>query len=786
MRAVAPKGFRPKSTALDAKVRQLMSTAVEHHRAGQLPQAEALYLQVLRMAPRQADAIQLLGLIAQSADKHEAAIALFDKSLAIQTHNPAVYSNRANSLRVLHRREEALEDFAEAIRQDPQFANAYSNRGIVLQDLGRHEEALASFDQAIAIHPGFAAAYSNRAFSLQTLGKVEAALENCERALQLDPNLAEAWFHRGNALIGMQRYQAAVESLDRALALHPKYVEAHATRGGALHRLNCNEAAVESCNRALALDPKNLPALVNRGAALHALNLNEAAVESCDQALALLPNCPQAQINRGASLFRLKEYPAALESTEEGLRLDPDFENLLGLRLHLETLLCDWKKFDAHLQEMHDKVAQGVKAVAPFIAAVMSDSAAEQRRVSEIYLRDRFNGSVPLPPLAPRAKRDRIRIGYFSADYHDHATCHLIAELFEKHDRSKFELIGFSFGRDTQDAIRQRIVQGLDRFLEVRPYSDRDVAQLSRQLEIDIAVDLKGFTADHRIGIFAHRAAPIQVNYLGFPGTLAADFIEYMIADATTIPPESLKHYSEKIAYLPNSYQVNDRKRKIADTVYTRANVGLPESGFVFCSFNSNYKITPQVFDVWMRLLRRVEGSVLWLMEENAWVADNLRKEAVARGIAPERLIFAPRMPLAEHLARQPLADLFLDSLPCNAHTTASDALWAGLPVLTCMGETFASRVAASLLRAIDLPELITTSLSEYEELAVSYAMTPGRAAAMKQRLQQNRLTTPLFDSETYTRHLEAAYTAMYERYHAQLPPEPISIAADATGSARN
>jgi predicted O-linked N-acetylglucosamine transferase (SPINDLY family) len=347
-----------------------------------------------------------------------------------------------------------------------------------------------------------------------------------------------------------------------------------------------------------------------------------------------------------------------------------------------------------------------------------------------------------------------------------------MAELFEKHDKSKFELFAFSFGPDIKDSMRARVEAAFDQFIDVSTMSDKEIAEFSRMLGIDIAIDLKGSTKDHRFGIFSYRAAPVQVSYLGYPGTMGAEYIDYLIADKTLIPEESQKFYTEKIAYMPHSYQVNDRSRVISDRVFTKQEVGLPEEGFVFACFNSNYKITPDMFDVWVRILQSVEGSVLWLFEENKTAAVNLRKEAQKRGLAPERLVFAPKMELSEHLARHKLADLFIDTLPCNAHTTASDALWAGLPVLTCMGESFASRVAASLLNAIEMPELITSSLKEYEELAVALGKDPKRVKALKQKLENNKLTTPLFDSSLFTKDIENLYMQMSQRSQLQMVPE--------------
>jgi predicted O-linked N-acetylglucosamine transferase (SPINDLY family) len=370
----------------------------------------------------------------------------------------------------------------------------------------------------------------------------------------------------------------------------------------------------------------------------------------------------------------------------------------------------------------------------------------------------------------------KIRLGYYSADYHEHATAFLTAGLFERHDRSRFELTAFSFGPPREDAMRRRVTAAFDRFVDVRSRSDQEVAQLSRELAIDIAVDLKGYTEGARMGIFAHRAAPVQVSYLGYPGTLAAPYIDYLVADETLIPSETRAFYTEKIAYLPHSYQANDRQRSIAERIFTREELGLPSRGFVFCCFNNAYKITPAVFDVWMRILRRVEGSVLWLLLDNERAAENVRREAEARGVSGSRLVFAPSMALPEHLARHRAADLFLDTHPYNAHTTASDALWAGLPVLTRSGESFAARVAGSLLKAAGLAELVTTTPEAYEALAVELATDPIHLAKLTVGLSRTRLAVPLFDTELFARHLENAYTQMYQRSVRGLSPEHLHV----------
>jgi predicted O-linked N-acetylglucosamine transferase (SPINDLY family) len=417
------------------------------------------------------------------------------------------------------------------------------------------------------------------------------------------------------------------------------------------------------------------------------------------------------------------------------------------------------------------------------------DSPSIQRRVAEIWIYDKHPGNPRLGPFAPSLEdasgvsgakpetpEKKIRIGYFSADFYNHATSYLMAELFERHNQVKFELIGFSFGPQTSDTMSKRIAGAFTKFIDVRSKTDLEIAQLSRTLKIDIAVDLKGFTQGQRAGIFAYRAAPVQVNYLGYPGTMGADYIDYLIADARVIPEDQQIHYSEKIVYLPDSYQVNDRKRFISDQVVARQEVGLPTEGFVYCCFNNSYKITPTVLDRWCRILMAVDGSVLWLLEDNKKAAENLRIEAANRGLNIDRLVFAPRMDLADHLARHRLADLFLDTLPCNAHTTASDALWAGLPILTLPGETFAGRVAASLLTAIGLRELIANSAQDYEAIAVRLGQDPTALGALKSKLSANRLSAPLFDTERYTRNLERAFGEMHQRYLSNQDPAHLII----------
>jgi predicted O-linked N-acetylglucosamine transferase (SPINDLY family) len=575
----------------------------------------------------------------------------------------------------------------------------------------------------------------------------------------------DSYNSRGLALHRLQRHQEAVEAFDQAIAIDPGYANAYGNRGNSLIELRQHQRALESYDHVLLLAATCAEAYNGRATALHGLGQSPAAVESWNQAILSKPDYAQAYGNRGIVLFEMLEYQRALESLDHAVRLQPNYPYLGGLRLHLKRLLCDWKDIDEQTRQVESQIERGERASPPFMMLAITASPALQKKVAEIYVQDTC---PPIPVTLPsHPRRDKIRLGYFSADFHNHAICYLMAELFERHDKSRFELLAFSFGRDQQDEMRTRVSAAMDHFLDVRFLSDEEVTRLSREREVDIAVDLMGFTQQARTGIFARRAAPIQVNYLGYPATMGASYIDYLIADRLLIPPESRQHYSEEIIYLPDTFQANSRNLP-SETRCTRAQERLPEHAFVYCCFSNGYKIAPAMFDVWMRILQRVEGSVLWLFEGNPWVADNLRQEAARRGISGHRLIFARGLPLTEHLARLPLADLFLDTLPFNAGAMASPALWAGLPLLTCMGETFAGRMAASLLQAVRMPELVTTTSAEYEALAVEFALDRERYQELRQKLHRNRLTTPLFDAEVFTRNLEAAYLAMYER---KMPP---------------
>lgn len=744
---------------------------------GQAAAARNSYERAIELNPYYADAHFNLATALRGLKLPQLALGSYERALALMPDYAEAHNGRGVALRALQQPEAALASYARALAVRPDYAEACINRGNALFDLEGFAAARDSYERALALKPDSVDAANNRGIVLAQLGRSAAALESYERTIALKPDYADAHYNRGNALLELQRPDAALASYRLATALKPDYFDAYNNRGNALLQLMRHAAALESYGLAIALKPDYAEAYYNCGKVLHELKREEAACANYGRAITLKPNHAQAYNNLGNALTNLKRMPEALASYDSALALQPDYPFLYGTRLLTKMQICDWSGIDADFAELALRVDRSETTATPFAVHAMHDSPRLHRRAAEIWAREKFPAHHELPEIPRRPAHDRIRVGYFSADFRSHAVSFLTAELYERHDKSKFELYAFSFFRDDGDAMQKRVATAFDRFIDVSDQNDLAVAQLARTLELDIAIDLGGYTQDSRTGIFALQAAPVQASYIGYLGTMGAPYMDYLIADPTIIPEELQKHYAEKIVCLP-SYQANDSKRRIADKAYTRAELGLPQEGFVYCCFNNNFKITPATFDGWMRILKRVPGSVLLLYADHPLAAVNLRKEAAARGVDANRLVFGARLPAPEYLARYRAADLFLDTLPYNAGTTASDALWTGLPVLTRIGESFAGRVAASVLKAIGLPELVTDTQEAYEALAVELATNAQRLSEIRAKLARNRLTTPLFDTALFARHLEAAYTQIYQRHQAGLPPQHIRVSA--------
>jgi protein O-GlcNAc transferase len=665
--------------------------------------------------------------------------------------------------------------YEDVLRQRPKHFEALHLLGVLACQTGSFSRGEELISQAIKVDRNNAVAYLNRGNALKELRRLDDALGCYNKAITLQSNLVDAHANRGVVLYYLGRLDEALASYDRTITLKPDNAETYNNRGGVLINLGRLNEALVSCERAIAVKPNYAEAYNNLGFILFDLKRLDEALARFQKALALKPEFAKAWFGPGCVLYDLKHFDDAFAGFKKALAFDPDFPGAEGMCLHIKMNLCDWTDFDADCTKLISSVRKGKANVRPFVSLGVPVSADDQLECAKRWV------ATAYPPgqkiwQGQKYDHDRIRVAYLSADFREHPTSRLIAGMLERHERSRFEIMAISSGPDDNSEIRRRLVNSVEKFIDAKSFDDEQIASLVRSSEIDILVDLMGFAGDARTRVLSRRPAPIQINYLGYPGTMGAPYIDYILADRFVIPEEKRTCYSEKVVYLPNSYLATDSGLTIPDRPQQRSECDLPETGFVFCSFNNSYKITPDVFGVWMRLLRAIGGSILWLFESNDTATRNLRLHAQSHGIDSARLVFARRLPNENHLARLKLADLVLDTLPYNAHTTAVDALWAGVPILTRLGETFAARVAGSLLSSVGLPELITTTPEDYERTAIDLAREPAKLRAIRQKLVDNRLSMPLFNTELFTKHVEAAYAAIYRRHRSGLAPDHIVV----------
>jgi protein O-GlcNAc transferase len=711
-----------------------------------------------------------------SLKRYDEALAAFEKALTLKPDLAEAWLGGGNLSSELGRYPEALTAYEKALALKPDLAEAKLGRGNVFAELKRHDEALTAYDDALALKPDLAEAWLGRGNVFAERKSYDDALACYDTALSFKQDLADACFGRGNVFAGRRAYEDAFSAYDNALFLKPDFAKAWLGRGNIFYETKRLTEALAAYDQALTLKPDLAEAWLGRGNACTNLKHLDDALGAYDHALALRPDLAEAWLGRGNVLTERKRYADALAAYDKATALAPDASNVRGARLFAKLLVCDWTNLDHEVEQILSLIRQGLgTSLPPFALLATSSSAADQLHCAERFAKDQ-----PAFPAIWRSENyahDRLRIAYLSSDLREHAVAYLTVGMFEHHDRSHFETTALSFGPKQDSEFARRVKDSFDRFIDVRERSDQEIADIIRQMEIDILVDLNGLSGNGRPSILARRPAPVQVNYLGYPGPTGTVCHDYILADATVVPAEHFDCYSEKVVWLPDSFMANDSTRRIAERTPTRTELGLPESSFVFCCFNQSYKIDPTIFDVWMRLLFTVDGGVLWLKDNDPTASRNLRSEAERRGIAGERLVFAPGVATVEdHLARHRQADLFLDTLHYNAHTTASDALWTGVPVLTCLGETYAGRVGASLLRAVGLPELVTRSLTEYEALALKIARDPPYLDALKAKLERNRTASALFDTARFTRNIEAAYMTMWERSRRSESPAHFAV----------
>ncbi|MDR3462923.1 MAG: tetratricopeptide repeat protein [Beijerinckiaceae bacterium] len=775
--------FRSKAAEGDtrAQISALLREAASETAAANYYKAAALYLRVVDLDPKQPDALTGIATSMRRQGNLAGATDAYRKALAV---HPEIAGNHFGLAEVLRRRgrfDEALEACGKGFAIGAAAGEGLIVRSEIWKDLGQGENAIGDIRRAATQNPKLAPIQILLSDTLCRFGHIDdaiTALQNATRETPDDPPLLRELY---KLLIAKGRQQEALTVWEKIAEVRSDDAEAYRSLAALYQEQGRTQDAFAAYQKALEIEPKFIRAYMNLAGLMNADNRFDLATAIYRFIVALSPDDAIAHHNLARSLRIEGKWEEAVQENRRALELDPDF-----VQSHVEFCLikqytCDWEGQKASLRILDSFTGRPDSPVPPFTLVIAPNSTRESQLAAALiwakYKRDRIFIREPFPAKPIKENPGRIRIGYVSSDFHDHATAILMVELLEKHHKDRFEIFAYSFGPEDGSELRKRVIEACDTFRELRAISNSEAARRIYADEIDILIDLKGYTQDCRTEIFAVRPAPIQVNFLGYPGTMGADYIDYIIADPIVIPESHAGSYSERLALLPHCYQPNDRKRAIAPLSASRASYNLPEDGFVFCCFNNPYKIPDFVFNLWMDLLRELPGSVLWLFATNEIATTNLRHHAAARGIDPNRLVFAPRRPNSEHLARLKLADLFLDTLPYNAHTTASDALWAELPVLTCLGDTFAGRVAASLLTAVGLPELITDSLEAYKTKALALAQDPSELRRIRRKLAANRLVTPLFDSDRYVRNFEAALTRMFEQRQSGLAPEAFTVA---------
>lgn len=743
---------------------------------GLYSKAISAYLKALEIKSDYFEALNNLGNAYKNNNELEKAIESYQKALLISPDYPTLHNNLGNALKEFGEVEMAIQCFKKAIEINPEFPDSHNNLGDAHREKNQFDEAVESYEKAISLDPNYFEAFNNLGTAFKDLGKLDNAVISYKKAIEINPVFSDSYNNLGNVLKKLGKLEEAYKCYEKGLNLNPYDVDMHNNLGNLLSRLERVDEAVKSYQSALKIDSQHAETYKNLGIIFLKMDRVDESLKYVEKALSLNPDYAEGHSMRGRILSEFNNLDESLLSFNRAHQINPNLYFTLSNILQTKMRLCDWSNLQELLDVLQSRVNNNEKnTIIPFDLLSLIDNPRLQRMASENYIKEEFPRNYSLPNTNPFPKHEKIRIGYFSSDFRIHPVATLTAELYETHDRSQFEIHAFSFGPDTADEMNLRIKAGVDHFHDIRETSERDAVILARSLEIDIAIDLGGFTGDSRTGIFAMRVAPIQMSYIGYLGTMGSDYYDYLIADQVMIPEKYQKYYSEKIIYLPN-FQVNDSKEKTPNKFFTRKDLQLPEEGFIFCCLNNTYKINPSVFDSWAKILKNVESSILLVYADHESSKANLITEINNRGVDSNRLFFAESIPREEYLARFRIPDLFLDTRPYNAGTTASDALRMGLPVLTLLGESYPSRMAGSILTAANLPELITTSVEEYESMAIDLGLNSKKLKIIKNKLEESLTESPLYDIELFTRSIEFSFKEIYKRAKNGLKPENIYV----------
>jgi len=796
---------------MNPQIEAMIGQSVQAFQSGNPDRAELILQRILQAYPLTYPALQIMGLVKASQSNHLEAIKYFKKALKINSSDPALLYNLANALVSLNNFSEAIPYFEKLTKISPSNAEGWLSlgkcfsfigrkqhaidvidhalqfdanniqmlmlKGCALRDLSQFDDAVQIFNRVLALDSGHFPAWLDLGHALGQLGRPEDALQANDQAIDILPDNADAWCNRGVYLIALKRYEEALFANEKAIEFFPEHGTAWLNKGGVLRKLRRYEEALTALDKAVELRPNNAETWLNMGGNLHEICKYEIAVWASERAIELNSSLPDAWFNMAISLCFLKRYSEALGAFNKAIECGANNNTLLGNLVHTKQLLGDWQNIGCTLSNLLEGLKKSTLVISPFVLLSLLDNPRLQLHASKIFIGDL--SELRLAPYKKSLKgNQKIRIGYFSSDFREHPVGVLMAELIERHDRDRFEVYGFSIKASKEgDQVKERLIKAFDHFISLEDMSESEMIVKARESNLDIAIDLNGHTEGSRTAIFLSGVALVQVNFLGYAGTMGANCYNYIVADPIAVPSEWWECYSEKVAYLPNSYLMYDTPQKVPSIAPSRRDLGLPEQGLIFCGFHNSYKISKEILQSWARVLRAVDGSVLWLSENNAEFKKNILQEFSLEGIKKERIIFAPRLDfMGDHLARLKQADLFLDVWPYNAHSTAMDALYVGVPIVTKIGNAFASRVGASLLTTAGVPELITRSQEEYEALAIDLAMSPAKLAEIRTRLQSQEARSKLFNTQQFARDLENLFTQMHLKSKQDLPPENLYV----------
>jgi len=796
---------------MNTQIDVMIGQGIQAFQSGNIQSAKLILQKVLNIYPASYSAYQIMGLIEASQENHTEAVKYFKKALKIQDGDPALLYNLGQALLSCQKPAEAIPYLQKFTKNSPGHSVGWSSAGRALSLLGRHQEALLALDNALKYEPNSSQILTIKGLSLSRLGKFEGAVNSLLQALannpgnftallelgvaygalsryqealaindktiEIDPRDARVWYNRGIYFVGLERYEEALNANDQAIQIDPSNGDAWLNKGAILRKFKRYEEAFVATDRAIALSPTNSDAWLNMAVILRELKNIPKSIEASEKSIKFNSKNIDAWFNKGIALYELKEYEKAISTLKKAIELGAKNDYLRGTLISAKTLIADWGGISEELNELFTEIKQHKHVVASFLLLALIDDPNLHLEAAKLYV-ENIAGKNRAEARPLDQANSKIRVGYFSSDFREHAVGMLMVNAIELHNKDEFEVYGFSLlGAKEGDQIRSRFTKAFDQFFDLENLSDDEIILRAKECHLDIAIDLNGHTSDGRTEIFANRVAPIQVNFLGYPGTMGANYMDYIIADKVVIPVEAQNFYAEKVAYLPNSYLMYDSKQSLSAYIPTREDLGLPEKAFVFCAFNNGYKISKEVLSSWSAILGGVDGSVLWLTENNADFKKNILQEFSALGILPGRVIFAPRLDsIEDHLTRIKQADLFLDTWPYNAHSTAMDVLHAGVPMISKIGKSFAARVGASLLTTLELPELIASSQEEYETLAIQLAKDPIKLNHVKDSLNHESKMAKLFDTQKFIKDLERLYKKIQERQQQGLQVDHLYV----------